>query len=92
MELIYSMAALGAQYVGEYEHLANAYYIHAVECLENTKTIVRSSADGTLFDLFSKAKSESASPSADEDTLGGVRGVEVLQADAPVGHKREGDC
>lgn len=59
------MAALGAQYVGEYEHLANAYYIHAVECLENTKTIVRCSADGISFDPFSKAELESASPSAD---------------------------
>lgn len=42
VELMYGMAALGAQHVAEHEQLANTYYLQAVECLQAAETIVRS--------------------------------------------------
>lgn len=41
LELQYAMAALGAQYIVECRHLANAYFSCAVERLNHATTMVR---------------------------------------------------
>lgn len=48
MELMYAMAALGAQYVPEYEQLANTYFFQAVERLQVTKTVALPSLATTM--------------------------------------------